>query len=90
MSVLEYTADGSRLDVLLSQDGALSRSNIAQPQPLGNFQIASGHTVKQCGKPAPLRGGALAGIEQIGQLFILRIAPAGGGYHDAAAMGIGG
>ena len=28
--------------------------------------------------------------EKIGQLFILRIAPAGGGYHDAAAMGIGG
>ena len=26
MSVLEYTADGSRLDVLLSQDGALSQA----------------------------------------------------------------
>ena len=30
MSVLEYTADGSRLDVLLSQDGALSRSRAAE------------------------------------------------------------
>lgn len=30
MRVLEYTADGSRLDVLLSQDGVLSRSRAAE------------------------------------------------------------
>ena len=60
MSVLEYTADGSRLDVLLSQDGALSRSRAAELIKGGAVTVDGRAEGKPSAKPAP---GALVRVE---------------------------
>ena len=60
MSVLEYTADGSRLDVLLSQDGALSRSRAAELIKGGAVTVDGLAEGKPSAKPAP---GALVRVE---------------------------
>ena len=60
MSVLEYTADGSRLDVLLSQDGALSRSRAAELIKDGAVTVDGRAEAKPSAKPAP---GALVRVE---------------------------
>ena len=60
MSVLEYTADGSRLDVLLSQDGALSRSRAAELIKGGAVTVDGRAESKPSSKPAP---GALVRVE---------------------------
>ena len=60
MSVLEYTADGSRLDVLLSQDGALSRSRAAELIKSGAVTVDDRAEGKPSAKPAP---GALVRVE---------------------------
>ena len=60
MSVLEYTADGSRLDVLLSQDGVLSRSRAAELIKGGAVTVDGRAEGKPSAKPAP---GALVRVE---------------------------
>ena len=60
MRVLEYTADGSRLDVLLSQDGALSRSRAAELIKGGAVTVDGRAEGKPSAKPAP---GALVRVE---------------------------
>lgn len=60
MRVLEYTADGSRLDVLLSQDGVLSRSRAAELIKGGAVTVDGRAEGKPSAKPAP---GALVRVE---------------------------
>ena len=60
MSVLEYTADGSRLDVLLSQDGVLSRSRAAELIKGGAVTVDGRAEGTPSAKPAP---GALVRVE---------------------------
>ena len=88
MSVLEYTADGSRLDVLLSQDGALSRSRAAELIKSGAVTVDGRAEAKPSAKPAP------------GALVRMVVHPAAGNpdgtlvnallYHLDQLSGIGG
>ena len=52
MSLLEYTADGTRLDVLLSRDGALSRSRAAELIKDGAVTVNGKAENKPSAKPA--------------------------------------